>query len=112
MVIIPIDLAIIKNDEDKNKMKVLHRSWTCSFNKSLKALLKYLSLPILYSKARLKPPLTPLTDGTDAQWPPTVGLPLSVSTWELVREVEASPDSGRALVKGQEESNFPSLRTG
>jgi hypothetical protein len=67
---------------------------------------------ILYSKARLKPPLTPLTDGTDAQWPSTVGLPLSASTWELAREVEASPDSGRAVVKGQEESNFPSLRTG
>jgi len=37
MVVIPIDLAIIKNDEDKNKMKVLHRSWTCSLNKYLKA---------------------------------------------------------------------------
>jgi len=78
---------------------------------------------VLYSKGRLKPPLTPLTDetdaqwltpltdGTDAQWPPTVGLPLSASTWELAREVEASPVSGRAVVKGQEESNFPSLRT-
>jgi hypothetical protein len=45
---------------------------------------------ITYSKGRLKPPLTPLTDG---QWPPAVGLPLSASTWELAREVEASLNS-------------------
>jgi hypothetical protein len=28
MVVIPIDLATVENDEESNKMKILHRAWT------------------------------------------------------------------------------------
>jgi hypothetical protein len=43
---IPTNLAITKNDEEINKLKVLHGAWTCSFKKNLRAQLNYLSPPI------------------------------------------------------------------
>jgi hypothetical protein len=72
---------------------------------------KIIIIFITYSKGTMKPPLTPLTDGTDAQWPPTVGLPLSASTWELARAVEKT-DSGREGGRRGKKPKWKMGRTG
>jgi len=54
-----------------------------SLTPSVHAPLVISEIIILYSKGRLKPPLTPLTDG---QWPPTVGL-LTVRFLDRPREL-------------------------
>jgi hypothetical protein len=35
-----IDLAIVKNDEEKKKRKILHGAWTCSFKQKSKGTIK------------------------------------------------------------------------
>jgi hypothetical protein len=40
MVATLIDLAIVKNDEKKSKMKVLHRAWTYSFKQIFEGTIK------------------------------------------------------------------------
>jgi hypothetical protein len=36
----PTNLAITKNDEEKNQLKVLHGAWTCSFKTKSKGMIK------------------------------------------------------------------------